>query len=226
MRCYPRLSGVSLPSTRSYTSLFKSRCSIKVRALGLLASGPFKTISASLSFSSLQSVNRQVSSAHPCAWIHRFCWEEGIALAAKDLFIALCSVIEGHGWMHRGLVTNARYQDTSSDISLIYSERDLGFAAVIVKCQNSEVVSVNAQREIRFTEKIVGLFNVGGEVFGGVNSRKYRDAGALLPMWFLTETYISVESRNTFCAWCNDRFKPGLQAILSSGNTRVLIGFT
>ncbi len=128
--------------------------------------------------------------------------------------------------MHRGLVTNARYQDTSSDISLIYSERDLGFAAVIVKCQNSEVVSVNAQREIRFTEKIVGLFNVGGEVFGGVNSRKYRDAGALLPMWFLTETYISVESRNTFCAWCNDRLKPGLQAILSSGNTRDLIGFT
>ena len=81
--------------------------------------------------------------------------------------------------MHRGLVTNARYQDTSSDISLIYSERDLGFAAVIVKCQNSEVVSVNAQREIRFTEKIVGLFDVSGEVLAIVNSRRSMDESSL-----------------------------------------------
>ena len=173
--CYPGLSVASLPSTRSYTSLFNSRRSIKLRASGLLASGPFRTINASLSFSSLQSVKRQVSPAHPCAWVHRLCSGQGVALATKDLFITLCSIYEGYGWMHRGLVANAKYQDTSSDISLIYSACDLGFAAVIVKCQNSDVLSANAQREIRFTEKIVGLFDVSGEVLAIVNSRRSMD---------------------------------------------------
>jgi hypothetical protein len=39
-----------------------------------------------------------------------------------------------------GIVANAMYQDTSSDITLVYSAGDLGLAAMIVKFQNCGVL--------------------------------------------------------------------------------------
>ena len=53
--------------------------------------------------------------------------------------------LKAMGRMHGDTVVNAEHFDTRGDISAIYSARDIGSAPVIVKCQNNEVLSGNAQ---------------------------------------------------------------------------------
>ena len=85
-------------------------------------------------------------------------------------------------WVHGDAVVNAGHCDTRSDISAIYSARDLGFAPVIVKCQNNEVLSGNAQLEIRSTEKFVGVFSPNSGRGGGEKSCRDKGISALVLM--------------------------------------------
>ena len=74
----------SLPNTRSCTSLLNSRCSIRLRTPGLLASGPFNTSKASRSFINVLSSGMQITFAQAGAGAKGRCSGEGSHVANKE----------------------------------------------------------------------------------------------------------------------------------------------